>query len=118
MPYTDTQIARVAHAAVMELQAIQGDLIPSLPWDWESPDVRESAAEGVRFVREREVTPAENHQHWVETRTAQGWSYGPVKDPLKKTHPSMVAYEELPDGEKEKNRLFIGIVTALGIYSE
>lgn len=48
---------------------------------------------------------AENtHDVWAETRIAQGWTYGPVRDDFKKTHPCLVPYEELPDSEKEYDR--------------
>ena len=45
---------------------------------------------------------AENvHDVWAVGRIAKGWTYGPVKDLEKKTIPQMVAYDELPEGEKE-----------------
>lgn len=48
---------------------------------------------------------AENvHDVWAVGRIAEGWTYGPVKDFEKKTTPQMVAYDELPEGEKEYDR--------------
>jgi len=48
---------------------------------------------------------AENvHDVWAVGRIAKGWTYGPVKDLEKKTIPQMVAYDELPEGEKEYDR--------------
>lgn len=48
---------------------------------------------------------AENvHDVWAAGRIAEGWIYGSVKDPEKKTTPLLVAYDELPESEKEYDR--------------
>lgn len=48
---------------------------------------------------------AENvHDVWAVGRIAEGWTYGSIKDLEKKTTPQMVAYDELPEGEKEYDR--------------
>ena len=49
---------------------------------------------------------AENtHDVWATTRIAQGWSYGPTRDDGKKRHPCLVPYSQLPESEKEYDRL-------------
>lgn len=53
---------------------------------------------------------AENaHDLWAAQRLAQGWSHGPQRDDAKKLHPCLVPYAELPEKEKEFDR-----ITALG----
>lgn len=48
---------------------------------------------------------AENvHEVWAQSRMAEGWTYGPVRDDVKKQHPCLVPYEELPEIEKEYDR--------------
>ena len=48
---------------------------------------------------------AENvHDVWAAGRIAEGWTYGPLKDMIKKTTPLLVPYDELPDSEKEYDR--------------
>ena len=48
---------------------------------------------------------AENvHDVWAVGRIAEGWTYGTVKDLEKKTTPQMVAYNDLPESEKEYDR--------------
>ena len=43
---------------------------------------------------------AENtHDIWAAGRIAEGWTYGDVKDSLKKTTPLLVPYGELPESE-------------------
>lgn len=44
------------------------------------------------------------HEVWAKNRMAEGWTYGPIRDDAKKETPCMVAYEDLPDSEKEYDR--------------
>ncbi len=44
------------------------------------------------------------HEVWAKNRMAEGWTYGPVRDDAKKETPCMVAYEDLPENEKEYDR--------------
>ncbi len=49
---------------------------------------------------------AENaHDLWAAQRLAEGWSYGRQRDDAKKLHPCLVPYAELPESEKEYDRL-------------
>ena len=44
------------------------------------------------------------HEVWAETRISQGWTYGELRDDAKKHHPCLIAYEDLPEEEKEYDR--------------
>lgn len=44
------------------------------------------------------------HEVWSQNRINDGWTYGPVRDDVKKKHPCLVPYEELPESEKEYDR--------------
>ena len=44
------------------------------------------------------------HDVWAKQRIEEGWTYGEVKDSVKKTTPCLVPYEELPEEEKEYDR--------------
>jgi class 3 adenylate cyclase/tetratricopeptide (TPR) repeat protein len=49
---------------------------------------------------------AENaHEHWARQRLADGWVYGPVRDDARKEHPCLVPYGQLPESEKQYDRL-------------
>ncbi|PWL58542.1 MAG: Ryanodine receptor Ryr [Bacteroidales bacterium] len=49
---------------------------------------------------------AENaHDIWARARMDEGWAYGPVRDDAKKQHPDLVPYAQLPDSEKEYDRI-------------
>ena len=45
-----------------------------------------------------------NHDHWARQRIEDGWIYGPQRDDALKTHPDLVPYEDVPEGEKEYDR--------------
>lgn len=48
---------------------------------------------------------AENvHEVWASGRIEQGWTYGPVRDDVKKETPCLVPYSDLPESEKEYDR--------------
>lgn len=44
------------------------------------------------------------HEVWSQNRINDGWSYGDKRDDNDKKHPCLVAYEELPESEKEYDR--------------
>lgn len=44
------------------------------------------------------------HEVWARKRLDQGWRYGPQRNDEKKEHPCLVAYEELPESEKDVDR--------------
>ena len=49
---------------------------------------------------------AENtHDNWAAGRIAEEWIYGPVRNDELKQHPCLVPYNELPDNEKEYDRV-------------
>lgn len=45
------------------------------------------------------------HEVWARQRIEDGWQYGPQRDDAQKEHPCLVPYEELPESEKEYDRL-------------
>lgn len=49
---------------------------------------------------------AENaHDIWARARMDEGWTYGPVRDDKLKQHPDLVPYSQLPESEKEYDRI-------------
>jgi ryanodine receptor 2 len=53
---------------------------------------------------------AENaHDLWAAQRLSQGWRFGERRDDSKQLHPCLVPYDQLPESEKEYDR-----ITALG----
>ena len=45
-----------------------------------------------------------NHELWAQGRIAEGWTLGKRTDEVRKKHPCLVPYNELPESEKEYDR--------------
>jgi hypothetical protein len=106
-------IAGVCHEANRALCKRLGD--NSQPrWEEAPPWQRDSAIDGVRFhLATPDATPDASHENWLKMKIAEGWQYGPVKDPAKKEHPCCVPYEQLPIEQRAKDYLFKGVMEAL-----
>jgi ryanodine receptor 2 len=61
------------------------------------------------LLRLTEELAQNGHELWAARRMAEGWSYGARRDDALKQHPCLVAYDELPETEKEYDR-----ITAMG----
>ena len=44
------------------------------------------------------------HEIWAQERMTQGWTYGEMRDDVKKQHPCLISYDDLPDEEKVYDR--------------
>lgn len=106
-------IAQATHEANRSWCAANGD-DSQLPWG-EAPEwQRESALAGVRAVLAGTAsTPEEQHVAWCVQKHHDGWTYGEVKDAEARTHPCLVAYDDLPPVQQLKDSIFRAIVTAL-----
>ena len=51
-----------------------------------------------------EILAENTHDVWASGRMKDGWKYGPRRDDEKKETPCLVAYQELPNSEKEYDR--------------
>lgn len=45
------------------------------------------------------------HENWSKERIHQGWHHGPERNDTKKESPCLIPYEELPESEKEHDRI-------------
>lgn len=61
------------------------------------PDFRFSPAEFELLARREQL-------RWSSERTASGWSLGPIRDDVAKQHPNLVAWEELSERDRDKDR--------------
>jgi len=106
-------IAKVAHEANRAYCESLGDA-SQLPWE-QAPDwQKQSAINGVKFhLPNPNSQPSDSHESWLKEKVEAGWVYGETKDPDKKTHPCMVAFEKLPLEQQKKDHLFLGVVRSL-----
>ena len=51
-----------------------------------------------------ELLAKNTHEVWSAARIREGWTYGPKRDDVKREHPCLIPYEELPEEEKEYDR--------------
>lgn len=62
---------------------------------------------------------AENaHDIWAKQRMDDGWRYGPARDDKAKLHPCLIPYRDLPESEKNYDRLMavqtLKLIVSLG----
>lgn len=110
---TVEKIAQVAYETNRTYCALQGDKSFG-PWE-DAPDwQKKTLLDGVMFhMKHPEAGPEVSHVNWLAHKLAEGWTYGPVKNPDLKQHPCCVPYSDLPPTQKAKDSLFIGVVRAL-----
>ena len=110
------QIARIAHETNRAYCETLGDMSQTR-WEDAPQWQQESAIKGVQFhldayARGHHPAPSASHDSWLAQKRADGWVYGPVKDPVAKTHPCVVPYDELPVEQRIKDYLFSAVVAA------
>jgi hypothetical protein len=106
-------IARVVHESVRAWAQGAGDAsIPS--WSRAPRWMKTSTMEAIRFRRNNPGAPASaQHDQWLAEKKAAGWRKGKVKSAVRKTHPLLVPYEELPLYERRKDALVGAVIDAL-----
>jgi hypothetical protein len=106
------QIARITHEVNRVWCEFNGDH-SQLPWDDAPEWQRDSAKAGVQFhIDNPGAGDSASHDEWSRHKIADGWQYGEVKDADAKTHPCLVAFNQLPAEQQFKDRLFRTIVHA------
>ena len=103
--------ARACHEANRAFCIAIGDTSQAR-WEDAPQWQRSSAINGVRGVIAGDG-PEQSHESWLADKEASGWKYGPVKDAEKKEHPCCVSYAELPDEQKHKDGVFVGVALAM-----
>lgn len=88
---------RFAESVGEVISGLGGQLVPLQQLD-----------DGGAFPGQRETLEQlarKEHDRWMAALQRDGWTYAPSpKDPIKKTHPLLVGWHELPEDEKEKDR--------------
>lgn len=104
------QIAKTCHEVNRAYCASIGDYSQKL-WEFAPDWQKESARNGVKFHLDNcDSKPEDSHNNWMKEKLADGWVYGSEKDEIKKTHPCLVPYHELPIEQQTKDHLFITVV--------
>jgi hypothetical protein len=54
-----------------------------------------------------EILAEAEHERWMQSRLDDGWTYAPETDKTKKLHKCLVPWDQLPEDEKEKDRVLV-----------
>lgn len=113
IPVTKTSIAQVAHDVNRAFCQSIGD--SSQPTWEDAPEWQKaSALNGVDFhLNNPEADPSQSHENWLKQKEAEGWKYGPVKNPETREHPCYLPYDQLPVEQRSKDYLFKQVVNSL-----
>lgn len=107
------RIAQTCHEANRAICIAMNDFSQK-PWADADKWQKLSAIQGVQFtINNPDSVPKDQHDAWMSEKLAEGWVYGRVKDPEKKTHPCLVSYESLPKAQQIKDHVFQAIVKSL-----
>lgn len=107
------KVAEICHEANRAYCAALGDM-SQLAWADAPKWQRDSAVEGVKFrLAHVFAEPSASHESWSAHKIADGWVYGEVKDPVAKTHPCLVAFDDLPPEQRVKDYIFVSIVESI-----
>ena len=109
---TDLEIAHIAYEANKAWCEHCGDTSFG-PWA-DAPEWQvETLLDGVVFhTLNPDAGPEASHNNWLKLKAEEGWVWGPRKDPEKKEHPCIRAFEDLPPEQQFKDKLFRAIVHA------
>jgi hypothetical protein len=106
-------IARVCHEVNRAYCQALGDNSQPV-WEDAPQWQKDSALLGVDLhVEHPEAGPQASHASWMAQKLAEGWEYGPVKDPEAKRHPCIVPFDALPVEQQAKDFIFRAVVLAL-----
>lgn len=108
-----TRIARVMHEAVRAWQKASAQMTAP-PWGQAPKWMKSSSIEAVKWrLTNPNAEISAQHDRWVAEKKADGWKHGRTKNGVKKTHPLLVPYGELPEVERRKDALVNAVIDAL-----
>ncbi len=99
----------IYEAARIEAIASERPIVPE-PWEQRDLAFRSQCITTTeRICANPDTTPEAEHDLWWRAYEAMGWRYGPVRDPVAKTHPDMVPFDALEPKEREKDAVFLAL---------
>jgi hypothetical protein len=116
--YDDQYVAQVCHYMTIGMQVVheemqvhgQDEVVLTGPFALLPRDLLDAAVNGVAEARRGVVSPRDHHNRWVDFLKERGWTLGERDYSGGKTHPALVYWDELSPVDRDKARLFLGIV--------
>lgn len=107
---TEHRAAFVYEAARLQAIAVDAPVVPE-PWKDRDEPFRRQFVDVIDMMcgPDRKTDPEELHDDWVKAYEAMGWRYGPARDPVAKTHPDMVPFDQLERREQDKDAVFVAL---------
>ena len=107
------KIAQVMHESVRAWQKANGET-GAPPWSRAPEWMKDASREAVLWrIANPKAPSSAQHDQWMAQKLASGWKYGRVKNGVKKTHPMLVPYAQLPETERRKDALEAALIRAL-----
>ena len=100
--------ARAAHEVlrVFEREALGDNTL--LPWHNAPEWQREATLAGVRALADHEAMDARAcHRAWMMAKLEEGWVWSREKNPMTRTHPGLIDFDDLPNPERAKDEIFV-----------
>lgn len=108
-----TRIAQVMHEGMRAWQKANGQAA-SPAWGRAPKWMKVSSIEAVQWRLDNpNASISAQHDRWAEHKKADGWKHGKTKSGVKKTHPMLVPYGDLPEVERRKDALVNAVIDAL-----
>lgn len=104
-------VGELLHEANRALCLAAGDE-SQVPWCEASEEFQRSTFRAIKGLLGGSATPEQAHDAWMRERLAAGWVFGLIKDPIARTNPALVPYDQLPVLQKAKDHLQRAIVLA------
>lgn len=100
----------VYEAARLQAIAVDAPIVPE-PWVEREGPFKAQFRDVIAMMcgPDRKHDPEELHEDWMLAYRRMGWIYGPVRDPVAKTHPDLVPFGDLEQREQDKDAVFVAL---------
>lgn len=100
----------VYEGARLQARSVDAPVVPE-PWDDRDEAFRTQFLGVIerQCGPDRQSSPEALHDDWVRAYEAMGWRFGWERDPVAKTHPDMVPFDQLEQREQDKDAVFVAL---------
>ena len=108
------EAASVAYETVRKWGEVIKDPQGKVAWNLLPESEKDGYAKAVGYrIENPETTEVDMHNKWSADKFEAGWTYGEKLDFVKKTHPNLVPFEDLPVDQQMKDKLFLNVIDAI-----